>query len=282
MGVSAGGVKMRFLRAPIKTAAVVAVAWIVTTGADVNAQQRGTTGGTRGSTGTGGTTGTGTGIGTGSPTTGRSSTMGGQSGILGGRNGAGTQGGSLTGEGVGQPEFRPFGSTLDLNSAGIGGLGAADAFAAQQRGGQQMGLGGQQALGLGTAQQFGGLGGRSFGGPAGGRGALTPGAGQATTRSRAEQLRPRHRVSFPYSPVSNTQVSTSLRVHLRPLQGRIRDAQFSLAEDGTLTLRGTAASADARELAEAVARLEPGVRRIDNQIVVPQAPNPSPQPPGEP
>lgn len=262
--------------------ATVSLLGAIFSSSPVDAQQRQQQGGGRG----GSTQGT-TGLGRGTGMSG-GSTSGTTSGTTGG-SGTGVQvqsGSSRTGTGQAapQPMLREFGEVPSQATQGPFGRGAGDVFQGQLLGGPQSVLGGRSPLG-GT--QFGGspFGGSQFGGLGTGRqSATTRGAG-TTGRTRAEQLRPQHRVSFSFAPASNAAVSSSLRTQMRPLQsqGRIRGVQFDLDGDGTLTLRGTAATAEDRELAAAVARLEPGVRRIDNQIVVPEvSPTPATSPAGLP
>ncbi|MCA9024411.1 MAG: BON domain-containing protein [Planctomycetaceae bacterium] len=168
-----------------------------------------------------------------------------------------TQGGGLTGQGVQQPQFRAFGESLNQNATDFVGRGTADGFVGQR-------LSGQPNVGGTIGPQFGALGGN--------QGGTNAGRGQATGPSRAVRLRPRHRVAFSYSPLRDPSVRNSLQTHLRPLQDRITGTEASLTPDGTLVLRGTALDDEARKLAEALARLEPGIRKVENQIIVAPAP----------
>lgn len=177
----------------------------------------------------------------------------------------GTQGSNLTGQGVGQPQFRSFGEALNQNPTGFVGRGAIEEFTGQQ-------LAGQANIGAGVGPQFGGLGTN--------RDNTDTGQGQTTGPSRAVRLRPRHRVAFSYLPHRSDLVRSRLQTHFGSLRERLSGVETSLAPDGTLTLRGSAVSPEARKLAEALARLEPGVRSIDNQITVSPAP-PRLEPPTE-
>ena len=178
---------------------------------------------------------------------------------------ASSQGGNLTGQGVGQPQFRAFGEAVNQNPTGFVGRGANEGFIGQQ-------LAGQADVGAGVGPQFGGLGAN--------RDNTSTGQGQTTGPSRAARLRPRHRVAFSYSPHRSDVVRSSLQTHFGSLRDRVSGVETSLTPDGTLILQGSAVSPEAKKLAEALARLEPGVRRIDNQITVSPAP-PRLEPPTE-
>lgn len=235
--------------------ALVTLSGIVAAPHELLAQRQQQQAGSTNGVGQGGTgLGSGTGAGFGGTTSG---TTGGAGTTV--QGGSGQQGQGPSGLGSQQPEFRAFGET-NSQDASLFGQSPAEAFARQQQLQQRGGTFGPQ-----FGQQFGNFG---QGSPLG---LSNRGTGQPAIRSRAERLRPRHRVAFSFAPVSAEAVGARLQTRMRPLrlQGRVQDAEFSLSEDGTLTLRGTAASAEDRELAAAVARLEPGVRRVDNQIVAP-------------
>ncbi len=97
--------------------------------------------------------------------------------------------------------------------------------------------------------------------------------GRSTTsssRSRAERLRPVTRIAFNYEVVSPTVVQTRIDTQLAEHQFDVAGLSYSLDGDGVLTLSGVASSLDASRLAETYLGFEPGVRRVDNQIVVNQ------------
>ncbi|MCA9076073.1 MAG: BON domain-containing protein [Planctomycetaceae bacterium] len=172
-----------------------------------------------------------------------------------------TQGSNLTGQGVQQPQFRAFGDALNQNPSGFVGRGASDGFTGQQ-------FAGQSNVNGNVSPQLGGLGAN--------RGNTNAGQSQPSGPSRAARLRPRHRVAFSFSPLRIDAVRSNVANHINFLDGRVSGVETTLTPDGTLMLQGTAVSPDARKLAEALARLEPGVRRIDNQISVspsPELPN---------
>lgn len=90
--------------------------------------------------------------------------------------------------------------------------------------------------------------------------------------TNVKRARPQQRISFEY-PKANlvrTQVEMSQRFkRLKTVSG----ADTSISDEGVAVLTGTVVNDDARKLAEALARLEPGVRSVNNQLqVVPVSP----------
>lgn len=241
-----------------RVAAIVTALLITAAPPPVDAQQR--SGGSTGGSGSGSMTGSASGAGSTTGGTTGTSTAGGSTSARSGRQ-AGT-----TGQGIDRPQLESFGSTQNQNRSTFTGPGASNTFVGQQQ--LQ-----QQNARAAFAAQFGGLGAQfgAFGNP--GTQTTARGTGQTTTRTRAERLRPRHRVAFSFTPIAPAATSTRLQSLVRPLQadGRLRDVELSIDEAGTVILRGTAATLEDRELAAAIARLEPGVRRVDNQILVTDA-----------
>ncbi len=120
---------------------------------------------------------------------------------------------------------------------------------------------------FGQGGQFGSFG--QFGGGAGrGGGQQRGGLGSTSTLSRAERLRPRHRIAFDFAPVTVDVVRTNLQTRFLPTQNQLGGIDVDVDAQGRAILRGTAVSEDARKLAEALARLEPGVRKVTNEIDV--------------
>ena len=90
--------------------------------------------------------------------------------------------------------------------------------------------------------------------------------------TNVKRARPQQRISFEY-PKANlvrTQVEMSQRFkRLKTVSG----ADTSISDEGVAVLTGTVVNDDARKLAEALARLEPGLRSVNNQLqVVPVSP----------
>lgn len=88
-----------------------------------------------------------------------------------------------------------------------------------------------------------------------------------STSGNVKRARPQQRISFEY-PKANlvrTQVELSQRFErLKTVSG----ADTSISDEGVAVLTGTVVNDEARKLAEALARLEPGVRSVDNQLQV--------------
>lgn len=116
-------------------------------------------------------------------------------------------------------------------------------------------------------------------------GALGGGGSDFNSQNRPQQgasatrnFRPRYRVGFDYTP-SSTDVSqrTSATVGLLTSRNPALAGLAIVVDDaGMAEIRGTAPTAAARKLIENVVRLEPGVRKVTNLVVVapPAAANP--------
>lgn len=88
-----------------------------------------------------------------------------------------------------------------------------------------------------------------------------------SSTSNVKRARPQQRISFQYpkANLARTQVELSQRFErLKTVSG----ADTSISDEGVAVLTGTVANDEARKLAEALARLEPGVRSVDNQLQV--------------
>ncbi|MCG6154826.1 BON domain-containing protein [Rubinisphaera margarita] len=91
--------------------------------------------------------------------------------------------------------------------------------------------------------------------------------------SRTSTVRPRIRLGFDVSPTGTLSARNSL-TPVQPLTSRLsRESGFSGVRiernpSGVLTLTGVVSSERERKLAEAFVRLEPGVRSINNEILV--------------
>ncbi len=83
------------------------------------------------------------------------------------------------------------------------------------------------------------------------------------------KFRTRVRIGFRPVPISNAEVSERLsRTLSRSLHVRIAAGMRVVVDERTATLRGSVATHHARRLAEQLALLEPGVSRVQNEIVV--------------
>jgi hypothetical protein len=148
----------------------------------------------------------------------------------------------------------------------VGRDDTAGRFVGDQRVGQQ--TGGARRTAVGGARQLGNRGGggatgQLFGDDDSARG---PGA-QRTQRI----VRPRQEIAFSYPQRSTTTISASLngrieRIALR--QPALRNVDVLVNEQGIATLRGRVDSEEIKKLAAIMARIEPGVRSIENELTV--------------
>ena len=95
------------------------------------------------------------------------------------------------------------------------------------------------------------------------------GNGQGTERRMAPA---RTRIAFDFSRQSSNELQTSLSNRLTKYP-KFNTATMSLSENGILTLKGRVGSEDDRKLAEALMRLEPGVIKVENELLVVQPVN---------
>jgi hypothetical protein len=192
---------------------------------------------------------------------------------------AGAQQGGLQSGGPALTEMGSLGSQIGQDGF-VGGRGNAESFIGAQ---QQTG-GGQQS------GNFGARGGQSanFGALQGGRGgAASYGEGgdyggqqsqQSRNAQRAIALRPQQRLGFSYSRPTPDAIAANLiarftRIAESPVTADVAppappQIRMEIDGQGVLTLRGTVDSDSARKLAEVMARLEPGVRKIVNELEV--------------
>jgi hypothetical protein len=178
---------------------------------------------------------------------------------LGGGGGGGLSGssGATFGEGTLQePQFTQFGqagtAVLDGGFVGLNETGTFVGVDATTGQGTQQGQQGLSGLGN-RGQQQGQSQGRS-----------TAGSG----RSRTQRLQPVVRIAFEFEPRTVTGVQNQLAESLSAVNMGVEGLVFDLDADGVLTMTGIAATEDDRRLAESYVRLEPGVRRVENLIVV--------------
>ncbi|WP_161604692.1 BON domain-containing protein [Roseiconus nitratireducens] len=197
-------------------------------------------------------------------------------GQTGGQAGSGT-----TGVGAGS-QFSPDGPDMsafegiqrgdtvgstDTQGFGLGGETTGNA----RTGG---GLGG--AFG-GGALGGGGLGRGGFGGGLGGLGGLfgaLGGAGQGTS-TQPPAIRVRLRSAVEVQPLVPTTVRRTAVRRLVAVPGRAGLENVNVSMDGrTAVLTGVVGTAKDRRMSELLLRLEPGISRVDNQLVVQEASQP--------
>ncbi len=181
----------------------------------------------------------------------------------GGGGGAGAAGGGMAGGGTTGTAIGPVaGSVGDSNVIGrsadrvFGDIGGQTAGGRGTTGARLGGGGG----GLGAAMGgFGGLGGfglNAFGGT----------SSQATPSVRTQL---RSAIALPPQTQIQQSMALNQRIIRSPAQRRYPTLNVSVV-DGTAVLEGVVPSDSDRRMAELLLRLEPGVNRIDNQIVVAQ------------
>jgi osmotically-inducible protein OsmY len=84
-------------------------------------------------------------------------------------------------------------------------------------------------------------------------------------------IRPRQRIAFSFPKLEPSSVNTSLHARLGRLEGRglaTDGVTVTLDEKGQVALKGEVDSEHTRKLVEMMARLEPGVRKVQNELTV--------------
>lgn len=88
---------------------------------------------------------------------------------------------------------------------------------------------------------------------------------------KAPAFRPQMRVAFKSAPLPLSNMKTSMDQsfgRIKERNERFRDVQFQLNADRSITLRGQVESVSAKKLVEFLAMLEPGVRKVKNELTV--------------
>ncbi len=97
------------------------------------------------------------------------------------------------------------------------------------------------------------------------------GAGGAPQRV----IRPQHKVAFEYSRPTTEKLTTNITVRFSKLSSRAAFKGVSMETDGTVvTLRGEVDKSETRRLAGMLAAIEPGVRKVKNELTVKEQPAP--------
>jgi hypothetical protein len=96
-----------------------------------------------------------------------------------------------------------------------------------------------------------------------------------TTTGTPRQVRTSLRVSFPYTAAPDAMTTGRLAMANQLAFSRFTDSQpalagvaMTLSSQGVLVLTGTTPTVESKRLAANLARLQPGVRKVDNQIQV--------------
>ena len=101
------------------------------------------------------------------------------------------------------------------------------------------------------------------------------GGGMAGGAARqAPAIRPLQKVAFTHTAPHLPTVSTKLETRLNKMtafKSPNRNLNLSVGKAGELVLKGQVASAEDAKLAENMARLEPGVRTVRNELTYPDA-----------
>lgn len=209
---------------------------------------------------------------------GSSRSLGGGGGIsMGGRSFGGGSGGGIgmggsTGGGIGSG-MGTGGSTGIMTSRDqIMTARAVQSFLGAGNQGRQAPVGVAQASGnFGNRQQS--MQGLRAAGGAGGRGQQGRGQGGGRARRTVGDVRTTLNVAFSYPKARPARTGTDLSVRVARTRGvRILSGLRIAVSDGTATLRGAVATAHDRALIERLARLEPGIWAVDNQLVVEPSP----------
>lgn len=218
-------------------------------------------------------------------------------GSSGGGMGGGSMGGGLGGGGMGGMGSGGMGG---MGSGGMGGMGGGSSGLGSSPFGQQTGaMGqngqqGQQFLGRNTnTNQFLGRGNVQGTGQNGAmtqntgnrRGAANRNGNQANNinnqqqggpanaRGQASQpppVRPRLKTGFEYTKPQLAAVSTKLETRLKKMtMFRGKNVTLSVDPSGDIVLKGNVESAQDAKLAETLARLEPGVYNVKNELKYP-------------
>ena len=185
-------------------------------------------------------------------------------GAAGSRQGTG----SSTSGGLSQPQFTQFGQA----GANIGN----GQFVGRANGQNFVGLqgAGQQSVNAGGQARFSGLGGQGGNNVRGGQ--------AASSQARGYQMRIQQRIAFVAPPRSAAEMHASLLGQFNNnntannVASRFPNVTIVPDEAGNVVLRGVVDDDESRKLAEAIARLEPGVRKVSNELQVGSAPLPAP------
>ena len=138
--------------------------------------------------------------------------------------------------------------------------------------GREDSAGGGGGLGGGAAG-LGGLGGGGLGG-LGGLGSLFGAFNTGTAQSTRPAIRTRLRSAINVPPMSVPQVQANATRRFRSVTSRPSLSGINVTmQDRTAIISGVVASPSDRRMSELLIRLEPGVSRVENQVIVsPQSP----------
>ena len=97
------------------------------------------------------------------------------------------------------------------------------------------------------------------------------GTNQQNQNNQRRAIRPQQKVAFEIPQRTETEVRTTLQTRFDGLvqNPALRNVTFEMDSDGIVTLRGEVGTTSARQLAANLVRLEPGVRKVVNELTVP-------------
>jgi hypothetical protein len=182
----------------------------------------------------------------------------------GGMQRGATQGGGMQAGGTGATRegIATAGSAFDGEISRSADRVLSDVGVIDAAGGAMPGRG----MGAG-ARGMGGMG--AMGGGMGAFGASPFGAGGAAAQPPSIRTRLRADIQIPPQQIQVNQARVQRQINAAPMQRLVNGFSVSI-RDGVATMVGTAPTERDRRMAELVLRLEPGVRQINNQIVVAQ------------
>lgn len=200
--------------------------------------------------------------------TGRTTSSGSSGSMFSGSGGQTTGAGGRTAGAAGQNgQANPLGGSMMnaadgslglqmMNNTGFIGAGNSNGFIGSRTAGTGSNL-------RGMSTQFGGM---QLNNNTNQRG----NNGRGQEQSPGLQIRPQLKLGFdaPSTPPVLTDTVQTRLASLPSLAGRADGVVMSVDEAGLVTLNGRVANEADRRMVEAVVRLEPGVRRIDNQLQV--------------
>jgi len=94
---------------------------------------------------------------------------------------------------------------------------------------------------------------------------------RSRTTGTQRVIRPRLRIAFQYTRPPLNLAVTSLSGRFGRLSSRrpsLANVRFETGADGEITLQGSVSSAETRKLAEIMAGMQPGVRKVRNELTV--------------
>lgn len=152
----------------------------------------------------------------------------------------------------------------------------AGRFVGNQMAGQQTSANGGGSQFRNSASQFRNLGGRAAGGT---QGSFNPGRNGSQAGTSRLVFRPKQRIAFSFPERESSSLAAALTAHFDRLSYRapgLAGVNVVLDGEGAVTLKGVVDSAETKQLAAIMARMEPGVRTVQNELTVRTGDSPPP------